>query len=340
MSVIFKAITPITYEEQLQALVYTFCGHLKTESKHLQTLKHVVKNKIPCRQRGKKWQVSLNGKKRRNVFKFEEKPTEEYLQRMQKESKAKHFQKCVEILKEHAANIKSGAADQPVLLPVMKLEPHCKHCGKTTWIKTTECYTCAQCARTRVIVHQEQELRNMKERGDLSTCNYHTRDHDLSDAANRHTIVRLAPNTAVGSGDPVSTRVIRGLQAANRRLNAPAKTDTQIIGAKNKISGFCEDYQIHSMAAKRASTMFVNFVKSHSKLPREEETIAACLFNCMPRLDTSLLPTTSGASGASGAGASSASRKRPRCLTPELLKEVTEKFQAEETEKKKRRKSL
>ena len=361
----------MNHEDRLKYLVHKFFTDLKIESKYLSALKYVVKKKIPCIQFGREWKVILKGKKGGRIVKrFKEKPTEDYLRRMQEESKAEQMQKCLERLREHAANIKAGAPRQPARLAIMKQEPKCKYCGNEKWIKKIDCYTCAntKCARTRTIVHQGEEMRNIMSRNlegdDPSQHNGFVRNVDVTE--NNSTVVRCAPATARSKKKkktPVGPRVIQQLEATNRRVNPPVKTDTQIVNATKKMQEACCKMELNPVIAKKALMMFKAFVKNNEKLPREEETIAACLFNCLPpprppsagassafsAAASSVGASSAGASsaGASSAGASAgASRKRtrsvPRCETPEylLLKQMTDQFFKSETKKKKRRNTL
>lgn len=367
-SVIFQAITPKSRKDWLKYLVDEFFTDIKTEPKEVRMVKRVLRNEFRrFRFKNGKWRIDYVKKGNSiMIHKFKEKPTEDYLRRLQEQSKTQHVQKCLDRLKEHAANIKAGAPRQPARLAIMQPEPECKHCGGNEWVKNQR-LVCAKCGLEGRAIHPAgYDHRNMRreEGHNPSQNNGFVRNHDLSDAANSATMVRRAPANARASDKTASKRDFQRLQAANRCLNAQTKTDSQLIGAEKKIQDAVHSMQLNENFARRAYALFKAFINNNDKLPREDETIAACIFNVMPTLHassafsagassaSSASSASAGASaGASSAGASAgassassagASRKRPRCETPEylLLKKLTEKFQAEETKKKKRRNSL
>ena len=353
--VIFKAIAPMSNERRLKYLVDKFFTDIKPESKELSMVKRALRQeflRFHCRQG--KWRIEYSENRHRIIYKFKEKPTEDYLRRLQEKSKAVHVQECLNRLKEHAANIKAGAPPVLPLVGVLQAEPKCKHCGGNEWVMNQR-FACAKCGIEGRAIHPAGfDHRNMRREDghDPSQNNGFVRDHNLSDAANRATMVCRAPASARGSGDPVGAKALQGLQRGNGRLNPRSKTDNQIIRAEKKMQEACCKMELAPVFAKRAYRMFVDFTRNNDTVPREEETIAACIFNVMPplqRISATSVSSASSASassassaGASSVGASGASRKRPRCETPEylLLKEMTEQFRAEETEKKKRRNSL
>ena len=367
-AVIFQAIPQISHERKLKYLVDNFFSKkengVEIESKEVSMVKRVLQNEFQ-RFRFKKgaWQIEYSEKQQRVVYKFKEKPTEDYLLRLQEKSKKEWAKDCLVMLKQHAANIKAGAPPVLPLLGVLSPEPKCKHCGGKEWIMNQR-FACAKCGMEGHAIHPTGfDHRNMRREDghDPSQNNGFVHNSDLSEAANLATMVRRAPANARGSGNPIGQRPFEGIQRANRKLNPQTKTDNQLICAKEKIFGFCSDYQEPLSTARDAYKMFKAFVNNNDKLPSKSQTIAACILNCLrpPHASSafsagassasSASASSAGASGASSAGASSASsasagasRKRSRCETPEylLLKEMTEKFQAEETEKKKRRNSL
>ena len=357
-----------TTEESEKDLVEWFYGDVETESKELRMVKRVFKKQIRKLWKSAvtgQWKVKYDERGKKKTHSFKEKPTEDYLRRLQERSKSEHLQKCLDRLKEHAAKIKAGALPQAARLGVLQPEPKCKHCGGNEWVMNQR-FACAKCGMEGRAIHPTGfDHRNMpREDGhDPSQNNGFVHDHDLSDAANRATIVHRAPPNARKSGAPMATRPFQAIQLANRRLNPRSRADNQIISTEHAMEDFCSTNQLPPIIAKKAHAMFKTFVKDNDHLPREDETIAACLLNCLPRVELSSAGASSAGAGASSAGAgassvggssagasagassaggsASASRKRPRfrCLSPEDIL-LVRSFYDEETKKKKRRNSL
>ena len=244
--------------------------------KDLANLKYVLENESVIRKVGHEWHTRT-GEKR---FVFQEKPTEEYLQRLQNSSHdlRRHFAAVNDLLQRVLAVTRNAQPFRDVT--VIRPDPPCKNCGKTEYINCTTHYTCKNCAVTRVKLETGLDYRNIKQRsaeqGDRNSCNWHVLDPTLSDAFNRQTVVGVAPGD-----NPVS---IRNLGAIQKRANnkTAEQNDQQIIKAKLIIEDICEDLFLNASVQRKAYLLFCSFVRSQSSLPREKEIIAACLFHALP----------------------------------------------------------
>lgn len=263
-------------EEKKIKIIRDLCLDIVDPSGLVANVKYVLDNKLTIRKVGPMW-IAGSGKKRKR---FKVKPTQEYLASLMKQPQdlSRHLE-AVDNLKAKIVNAMRGFTPYRQVAAAKKL-PACKRCGGTDYKDCRDHLTCAnpRCAVVRRKVEAGLDYRNIKEHnqehGDKNSSNYHTIDPLLSDAANRHTVVRVAPGD-----DPVN---IRKLTAANKRLHKDevSKADEQKIRAKEAIEHHCAD--LNPSIAKKALVTFCQFRESQDKLPRENHVIAACLFYALP----------------------------------------------------------
>jgi len=255
-------------------------------SKVVTELQLVLGNKCTIRKIGHEWHAS--GEDLRCVF--SEEPTREYLRRVmnQPHDLRRHFAAVNNLVKTVVEVSRNCNPNRQVALT--RREVKCKYCGGTEWKETPEHFVCANghCATVRTKYEQGLDYRNIKERsqaqGDSNSSNYHTIDPLMSDAANRQTVVSVAPGVAAGAkpGDgPIS---VRNLNSWNKRMHKKdiPEIDRQKVRAKVVIEDLCDDLALHPLVKRKAFDMFCKFVHANASLPRENDIIAACLFYALP----------------------------------------------------------
>lgn len=246
-------------------------------------LKYVLSNKSVIRKVGHEWHAKV--KKMR--FVFAEKPTAEYLRRiMEQPQDMKRHMAAINDLRTKIRNISRGINIYRQLT-VTKPDPKCKYCGCTEWKDTGKEFVCAngRCATVRTKYEQGLDFRNIKERssseGDPNSSNWHTLDPLLSDAANRQTVVGIAPGVTA-EGKRMSCR---NLNAWNKRMYKDIdEIERQIIRAKEVIDDIGDDLHLSTSVKNKAYLTFVKFIRSKGDLPRENEILAACLIESLPAI--------------------------------------------------------
>ena len=265
-------------EEKKIRIIQELCPNIVeiSVSSLVSKLNYVLDSKFAIRRVGPEWFAQGED----CVVVFSEKPTREYLKRLveQPADYLRHIM-AVEDLQKRISAVASDC--NPFRqVAIAKPDPLCKHCGNTDYIDCTTHYTCRICATVRTKIERGLDYRNIKARsqaqGDLNSSNYHTLNPLLSDGANRQTVVSVAPGE-----NPAD---IRSLTVANKRMNKieMSEADQQKIRAKEKIDDIRDDLALHAAVAKKAFGLFCKFVCSQEKLPRENEIIAACLFEALP----------------------------------------------------------
>ena len=251
-------------------------------SKLIAELKYVLSNKSVIRKIGHEWHARV-GKLR---FVFAEKPTSEYLRKVMQQPQDMRRQ----LAAVHDLRIKIKAISRGCnpyrRLTVAKPDPKCKHCHGTKWKDTGIEFVCANghCASTRQKYEQGLDFRNIKERsgseGDPNSSNWHTLDPLLSDAANRQTVVGVAPGAMDNKGKRMSSR---NLNAWNKRMYKDVDDiERQIISAKQVFDDIGDDLHLNASVKNKAYIMFCTFLRAKGNLPRQNEVIAACLIEALP----------------------------------------------------------
>ena len=261
------------------------------ECKIIDELRWVLSNESVITPCGNEWHARV-GKSR---FIFKKEPTDEYLSFLINKPRDLSRQiAAVNVLRKMIVSSSRGV-EACRQVTVKETKPRCKGCFGTEFIDCVTHFTCRNgtCAVVRRKVEQGLDYRNIKERsqstGDRNTSNYHTLDPMVSDALNRQTVVAVAPGVAAGAKDGAKAMSVRNLNAWNKRLWRDASLsdhitaqDVQYVRAKRTIEDISEDLFLGSATPKKALSLFSRFLRSRVKLPREQETIAACLFEALP----------------------------------------------------------
>lgn len=247
-------------------------------------LEYVLKNKSVIMKVGHKWHAKVGNRR----FVFSEKPTKDYLLKSMKPTDLKRHVAAVNDLRLKILSISQGFSPFRRVTH-RETTPPCKRCGSQDYIDCGTHFTCAnpRCAVTRTKYERGIDYRNIKERsqseGDPNSSNWHTLDPLLSDNANRQTVVGIAAGTAAGAAAGSKPISVRNLNAWNKRMYRDVdEIDRQIIRAKEVIEDVCDDLSLNAVVKRRAFTMFCAFIRSKGDLPRENEVIAACLFEALP----------------------------------------------------------
>lgn len=249
-------------------------------------LKYVLESKSIIRKIGSKWHARVG-----NVpFVFDEKPTEEYYNKLIRSPHdlSRHMA-AVEDLHQRILRQSRGCSAFRQISVVYE-DPPCKICKKTDYFDDGTHYTCKNCLHYRQKYERGLDMRNIKaraqEQGDANSCNFHVLDPLLSDNANRQTIVGIA------SGGESSFEEKRDMMRKSSKLSTVNKRmykditeiDQQIIRARGTIDDVIGKIRPHKAVATKAHNLFSKFVKSKGELPRENEIIAACLFDALSEM--------------------------------------------------------
>ena len=261
----------------------------EAECKVIADLRYVLTNKAVSKKVANRWHARV-GKSR---FIFEQEPTREYMRMLMNKPRdlSRHVAAVNDLRKKILYATRGVRLSNQFL--IAKTEPACENCGSKDYAKYDTHYSCKRCGVTRTKYEQGLDYRNIKERsqstGDMNTSNYHTLDPMVSNAMNRQTVIGVAPGVAAGAKPGAKPVSVRNLNAWNKRLWRDTKSsdhitekDDQYIRAKVIIEDLCEDLFLGSAIPKKALGMFARFLYSREKLPRENETIAACLFEALP----------------------------------------------------------
>ena len=282
------SIAPMKKKERQRRIVLRLCPDIveMSGSKVEADLQYVLSVKCTFKYMGEKWHARVG----KSHFVFSEEPTREYLKRVMEEPKdlTRHIAKVNE-LRENILDVSCNCNPfRQVAVP--RPDPICrnKRCKATEWIETAVEFVCAKCGTVRTKYEQGLDFRNLKQRsqeqGDANSSNHHTIDPLFSDAVNRQTVVRVAAGVAAGAkpGDkPIS---VRNMQAVNKRMHHEeiGEIENQITRAKLTIEGVCDYLTLHPSTEKKAFFLFCAFIRANGSLPRENEVIAACLFDALP----------------------------------------------------------
>jgi len=261
----------------------------EAECKVIADLRYVLTNKAVSKKVANMWHARV-GKSR---FIFEQEPTREYMRMLMNKPRdlSRHVAAVNDLRKKILYATRGVRLSNQFL--IAKTELACENCGSKDYAKYDTHYSCKRCGVTRTKYEQGLDYRNIKERsqstGDMNTSNYHTLDPMVSNAMNRQTVIGVAPGDRAGAKKGAKPISVRNLNAWNKRLWRDTKSsdhitekDGQYIRAKVIIEDLCEDLFLGSAIPKKALGMFARFLYSREKLPRENETIAACLFESLP----------------------------------------------------------
>lgn len=261
----------------------------EAESNIIADLQYVLANKAVIKKVANKWHVRV-GKSR---FVFDNEPTQEYLRMLIDKPRdlSRHVAAVNDLRKKILYATRGVQLTNQFLIP--ETEMICGDCKGKDFAEYAGHYSCKHCGVTRQKYAQGLDYRNIKERsqstGDMNTSNYHTLDPMVSNAMNRQTVVGVAPGVAAGAKPGAKPISVRNLNAWNKRLWRDQKSDDHItekddqyIRAKRTIEDLCEDLFLGTAIPKKALAIFARFLYSREKLPRENETIAACLFEALP----------------------------------------------------------
>ena len=253
-------------------------------SKLVSELKYVLESKSVIRKIGHEWFARVE----KSRFVFSEKPTHEYLRRiMEQPQDMKRHMAAINDLRNKIRSVSRGLNPYRQLT-VAKPQPKCDFCHGTKWKDTGIEFVCANghCASTRTKFETGLDFRNIKERssgqGDPNSSNWHTLDPLLCDAANRQTVVSIAPGFTA-KGKRMSSR---NLNAWNKRMYKSDidEIERQIINAKQTIDDLGDDLHLTKSVKSKAYVTFCKFIRSKGQLPRENEIIAACLIESLPAI--------------------------------------------------------
>lgn len=272
-------------QEKRRSIVLNLCPDIVDTpvSKLVSELQYVLANKCTIRKIGPEWHASAEELR----FVFSEKPTREYLRRVidQPHDLRRHFAAVNNLVKTVLGVSRNYNPYRQIA--VVRPEPKCANCKGTEWKETPEHFVCANghCAIVRTKYEQGLDHRNIKARsqaqGDPNSSNFHTLDPLMSDAANRQTVIRVAPGVAAGAKPGDKPKSVRNLNAWNKRLYKDIEEiDRQKVRAKSVIEHNCSD--LNSSIQRKAYALFVKFIHANGSLPRENEIIAACLFYALP----------------------------------------------------------
>ena len=252
-------------------------------------LQYVLANKAVIKKVGNEWHARV-GKSR---FVFKNEPTEEHLRMLLGKPRdlSRHIAAVNDLRKRILYASRCVRLTNQFRIPETQMT--CGHCKGKDFAEYDTHYSCKRCGVTKTKYEQGLDYRNIKERsqstGDMNTSNYHTLDPMISNAANRQTVIGVAPGERAGAKKGAKPISVRNLNAWNKRLWRDTKSkdhitekDEQYIRAKRIIEDLCEDLFLGSAIPKRALGLFGRFLYSREKLPRENETIAACLFEALP----------------------------------------------------------
>jgi len=271
-------------KNQQCAIILDLCPDIVSNpvTRLIREIRCVLESGSEVHKIGLEWH-SMVGERR---FVFKKNPSAEYLQELI--DLPKDLDRHIEAVNHLRRNISkvSGNFNPYRQLAVVKPDPPCKACGKNDYIDCGTHFTCKSCAVTRTKYERGLDFRNIKERTQAegsNSSNWHTLDPLLSDASNRQTVIGVAPGVAKGAkpGDkPVS---VRNMNAWNKRLyNNKSEIDNQIVKAKICIEDLCDDLGLHAAVASKAHLTFCKFIRHMRKMPRENEVIAACMFEALP----------------------------------------------------------
>jgi len=257
------------------------------KSKEISNLEYVLANKSVIKQVGHEWHARVQNFR----FVFEKKPCSEYLSELVNSPVdfTRHIA-AVDDLRKKIVN-SSRFCNPHRTIKVNDSDPPCKGCGGTKYLDCRTHYTCAngRCAVVRRKIEQGLDYRNIKERsnsvGDPNSSNWHTLNSLVSDASDRQTIISTCPAKDGEKG--MSSRNLNSWQKRMWRNDKMpthvTATDDQIIRALGVIEDICEDLYLGKIVVQKSHELFCRFVRSRKDLPREQEIIAACLFQALPR---------------------------------------------------------